>query len=221
MPGVEDTVRFLDDHFPGKYKVTIVDNGSSDKTEELSLMLAGEYEAVHYIKLEERGVGLALRAGVEANDYEIVGYMDIDLSTDLKHLLDVDKLFADDSVQIVNGSRLSKGSQIIGRSFFRRCTSYGLRFLLKLLLKMKIDDAICGFKFFRQQAVEDLMQVARESPGWFYCIELLILAERRGMKIAEIPVIWTDDPRTTVKVSKTTMNYIRNILSLRKALKER
>ena len=220
MPGVVETARFMDVHFPGRYKITIVDNGSNDKTEELSLSLAGKYETVHYIKLKERGVGLALRAGVEANDYEIVGYMDIDLSTDLKHMLDVDRLFAEDDVTIVNGSRLSKGSKIIGRSFFRRCTSYGLRFLLKLLLKMKIDDAICGFKFFRQQTIEELIQKARESPGWFYCIELLIRAERNGMKIAEIPVVWTDDPRTTVKVSKTAMNYLRNTWSLRKALKK-
>jgi len=214
--GVHSTVSFMDKHFSGRYAITLMDNGSTDKTEELSRLLTERYDNVHYIKLPERGVGLALRAGVAANNFEIVGYMDIDLSTKLEHLLEVDHLFTDENVQIVNGSRLSKGSKMINRSFQRKCTSQGLRFLLKILLGMKIDDAICGFKFFRKQTIEYLMAETAEANGWFYCVELLIRAEKSHIRIVEIPVVWEDDPNTTVRVPSLILNYMINIFRLRR-----
>ena len=217
--GITESVAFMEKHFNGRYKITIVDNGSTDNTEGLAHTLTRNNASVHYIKLDDRGVGFALRAGVAANDLDLVGYMDIDLSTKLEHILDVDKLFYDPSVQIVNGSRLSKGSIIIGRRIYRKVTSYGLRFLLKILLHMKIDDAICGFKFFRKDAINRLMPITHDSPGWFYCIELLIRAERNKVKIAEIPIIWEDEPNTTVHIFSTIKNYVYNILRLRAELK--
>lgn len=212
--GVEESVKYMDEHFSGRYHISIIDNGSTDRTEELGMSLKKRYLTVDYVKLNERGVGIALREGVRQNDSDIVGYMDIDLSTKIQHLLDMDKAFSDESVQIVNGSRLSKGSKVIGRKFFRECTSRGLKYILKLLLGMKIDDVLCGFKFFRKEVIEQLIVASSDTNGWFFCAELLLRAEKRKIKIEEIPVVWEDDYNTTVNVPKLVKEYLKQIFRL-------
>ena len=83
-----------------------------------------------------------------------------------------------------------------------------MKYLLKFVFGMRIDDAICGFKFFRQETVKDLIRVSSKEPGWFYCIELLLRAERMGVKIKEIPVVWQDDYDTTVHVKKLVIKDV-------------
>ncbi len=217
--GVCETVRFMDAHFAGRYHITIVDNGSVDATWQMAQDYAARFENVGCLRLNERGVGIAFRSGVQENRYEIVGYMDIDLSTDLACLLTMDQTFAENSqIQIFNASRLSKKSKIVGRHKMRRVTSYGLKYLLKLFFHMKIDDAVCGFKFFRRDALDQLMAVTAPTSGWFYCIELMVRAERMRMDICEVPITWVDNDDTKVKVAGTISNYMKNILRLWKQL---
>ena len=209
--GVERTVDYMDRNFAGRYRITIVDNGSSDKTQEIGRALAEKYARVFYLRLEEKGVGLALRAGVRENDCDVVGYMDVDLSTDLNHLRDMDRAFDDPSVGIVNGSRLSRGSVVTGRRPLRVLTSHGFKWLMKLALGMRLDDALCGFKFFRRQTIERLMPLCGDTPGWFYCAELLLRAERAGVRILELPVVWRDEYDTTVHVGMLIRTYLREL----------
>jgi glycosyltransferase involved in cell wall biosynthesis len=212
--GIEQTVQYMEANFPGRYQITIVDNGSTDATETLGKELAQCNQHVAYIRLNEKGVGLALRAGVEANTCDIVGYMDVDLSTRLDHLSDMDRAFDDEHVCIVNGSRLSKGSVVTGRKPSRNITSHGFKWIMKLVLGMKSDDALCGFKFFRKEIIEQLIPLCSNIPGWFFCVELLIRAERAGIHICEIPVVWQDDYDTTVNVPKLIRVYLKEIFHL-------
>ncbi|MDR1159467.1 MAG: glycosyltransferase [Syntrophomonadaceae bacterium] len=212
--GLDKLLPFMDNFFLGRYVLTVVDNGSSDKTENIAKDYVAKFNQVKYIKLAERGVGLAFRAGCAENNSDIVGYMDIDLSTDINCLLEVDKFFKNEETDIVNASRLSKGSVVIGRKWYRSVSSYGLKYLLKIVFNMRIDDAICGFKFYRKKCVEKLISGASDLPGWFYCIELIIRAERQGFNIKELPVTWTDDPNSKVNFFKQIKNYIVNIIKL-------
>lgn len=202
-------------------RFTIVDNASTDRTQEIAKQLAAELPKVSYLRISEKGVGAAFRAGVRENRAEIVGYMDVDLSTDLRALYVMKRIFEDHpEIYMVNASKQAKGSEVIGRAWYRNLTSKGLTMAMKAGLGMKASDAICGFKFFRKDFAEELIAQADSSEnGWFFIIELLIRAERSGKGVAELPVIYTEAEGGHVDVVKQTADYLKNIAKLRRTLK--
>ena len=219
--GVTRTVKYLESISFDDYEIIIVDNGSEDETPEIAKELAGKYPEVSYVRLEERGVGIAFRKGIELNESALVGYMDIDLSTDIKYLGRTISLFENrPELEYVNGSRFSKDSDTRGRKWYRKLTSMGLVFLLKAIFHMKATDAVCGFTFLRKETARRLAAVCSNDNGWFYTIEFLLRAERMGVVIYDMPVEWQEDYNTTGKVWKTIKNYLVRIHSLRKAFKE-
>lgn len=218
--GIEATIAYVREHVKIPCRLTILDNGSEDETPEIGKKLEEAYPEVIYVRVGERGVGVAFRKGIELNDCDIVGYMDIDLSTDLKYLGKTIEMFQQDpELQYVNGTRFSKKSDTKGRKWYRKITSMGLVFLLKTIFHMKATDALCGFTFLRREEAEQLVAESSQDNGWFYTVEFLLRAERDGMKICDMPVEWQEDYNTTVKVFKTIKNYIIQIHRLRKALK--
>lgn len=218
--GIEATISYVREHVKIPCRLTILDNGSEDETPEIGKKLEEAYPEVTYVRVGERGVGVAFRKGIELNDCDIVGYMDIDLSTDLKYLGKTIEMFQQDpELQYVNGTRFSKESDTKGRKWYRKITSMGLVFLLKTIFHMKATDALCGFTFLRKEEAEQLVAESSQDNGWFYTVEFLLRAERDGMKICDMPVEWQEDYNTTVKVFKTIKNYIIQIHRLRKALK--
>ncbi len=218
--GIETTIAYVREQVTIPCKLTILDNGSEDETPEIGKKLEEAYPEVTYVRVGERGVGVAFRKGIELNDCDIVGYMDIDLSTDLKYLGKTIEMFQQDpELQYVNGTRFSKESDTKGRKWYRKITSMGLVFLLKTIFHMKATDALCGFTFLRKEEAEQLVAESSQDNGWFYTVEFLLRAERDGMKICDMPVEWQEDYNTTVKVFKTIKNYIIQINRLRKALK--
>jgi len=210
--GVLKTLVFLKKNKLFDYQLTIIDNGSTDATEEISKRLCETYKEVRYLKTPEKGVGVAVRTGVADNTCEIVGYMDIDLSTKIDHLKEVKEIFENQSeVQIIKGSRLMKDSTVLGRKASREFTSQGLNTLLHLVFKNRFTDALCGFDFYRKETIEQLIADSSQDNGWFYTVELLLRAERRGLDVHDIPVIWKDDYDTKVKVIKTVVSYLKQI----------
>lgn len=219
--GIDKTMAYLRENCHIPYQLTILDNGSEDETPEIGRALEEKYPEVTYVRVGERGVGVAFRKGIALNTCALVGYMDIDLSTDLKYLGRTIELFETrPELQYVNGSRFSKDSETKGRKWYRKITSMGLVILLKTLLHMKATDAVCGFTFLRKEAAEQLVAVCTPENGWFYTIEFLLRAERMGMVIYDMPVEWQEDYNTTVKIWKTIKNYLVQIHRLRKAFRE-
>ena len=201
-----------------KYKLTIVDNGSDDDTPEIGRRLEETYDEVEYVRIEERGVGIAFKTGVERSRALIVGYMDIDLSTKLKYLDKTLRIFDKrPDIAYVNASRFHRKSKTTGRKWYRKITSAGLLMLLKLVFRMRATDAICGFTFMRKEVADKLIRECSDDKGWFYMIELLLRAERDKVKIVDLPVEWTEDYDTTVNIQKTVRNYLVNIVKLKKA----
>ena len=213
--GVVRTVEYLESIGFRDYEIIIVDNGSEDETPLIAQGLCERYEAVKYERISVRGVGAAFRRGVEKSDGEIVGYMDIDLSTNIRHLGEAIRIFKDrPEVAYINGSRFARESDTKGRKWYRRITSQGLLILLKLFLRMKSTDAICGFTFLRRETALSLVEGCSQDNGWFYMIEFLLRAEKRGVNILDYPVEWREDYNTTVKIFRTVINYMAQIARL-------
>ncbi len=213
--GIVTTVEYLESIGFQDYEILIVDNGSEDETPQIASELCDKYSKVAYERISVRGVGAAFRRGVELSHGDIVGYMDIDLSTNIKHLGEAIKIFDEKKqLEYINGSRFAKESDTQGRKWYRKLTSQGLLILLKLFLRMKCTDAICGFTFVRKKTALSLVEGCSQDNGWFYMIEFLLRAERRGVNILDYPVEWQEDYNTTVKIFKTVCNYMKQIARL-------
>ena len=213
--GVVRTVEYLESMKFDDYEILIVDNGSEDETPQIAAGLCERYGRVNYEQISVRGVGAAFRRGVALSRGEVVGYMDIDLSTNIRHLGEAIRIFEKEpGIAYINGSRFARQSDIRGRKWYRKITSQGLLILLKCFLGMKSTDAICGFTFVRRETALSLVEGCSQDNGWFYMIEFLLRAEKRGVAVLDYPVEWQEDYNTTVKVFRTICNYMVQIARL-------
>ena len=197
-----------------EWKITVADNGSTDRTPEVTRELGEKYPEVGYFRLEERGRGRALKKAWLASDADVRCYMDVDLSTDIKSLPALVAAIAEEGYDVSTGSRLSKGSKVIGRTPLRETTSRGYNCLIRLLFWPPFHDAQCGFKAVSPRAADNLMPLIEDN-AWFMDTEMLLLAQAAGYRIKEIPVLWIDDPDTRVKIVSTIWDDIKGLLRLR------
>ena len=216
--GIRRTEEYIKNKLNCNYHIYIVDNASDDRTEEIGKILEKEYSNLTLCKISQKGVGAAFRKGVAVSAEEIIGYMDVDLSTDISYLRNVENIFLSRiGYEIVNASRFGKKSNANGRKWYRNITSYGLIILLKIVFGMKASDAICGFKFFKRETVLQLMSQSSQEDGWFYMIELLLRAEKGNCRIYELPVRWDDETTDSkVQVFEQIKKYIIGIIRLKK-----
>ena len=215
--GIDRTEVFLKRHPDWDVLITIADNGSTDRTPEVIHILEEKYDNITHITLGEKGFGLAFREAVKVNDCDIIGYVDCDLSTDIRYLTQVLAAFEKHpEYQIIKGNRLSARSKVQGRKMLRNITSVGLNWMIKLFFLVKVSDTMEGFQFFRKGCIDDLVSHSSDDKGWFYCAELLIRAEKMGYRIGELPVKWKDDYDTKVNVKKLIVNYLTRMIALKK-----
>lgn len=218
--GIRESLNFFDRHGLGAWRLVIADNGSQDATPDIARELCREFPGrVRYLRIPERGVGLAIRHSWNDSDADVVGYMDVDLATDLNHLLDVKRLFVESAATVVNGSRLLPDSRVIGRKPLREITSRGLNMIMRYVLKCTFTDAMCGFKFFKRELALELLHDIPRIPDWFVSAELLVRAEWQGDRVQEVAVTWTDDSNSKAKVGKLTYQYLGHIKRLRKEMR--
>ena len=203
----------------GPITLVIADNGSIDATPAIARTLEKEVAGVRYLRLEERGVGRALKASWGASGARIVGYMDLDLATDLEHLRPALEMLLKGPADIVTGSRLARGARVIGRSPLRSFTSRCFNLIVKGFFRTRFSDGMCGFKFLRREHLPALLEHGAVSDGWFFATEALVVGESLGLEVREIPVTWTDDPNSKVKIGKLTLEYLRAMRVLRKRLR--
>jgi glycosyltransferase involved in cell wall biosynthesis len=209
---------FLDEQFPFPATITIADNGSKDGTGDIARRLAVEIRGVCDLHLDVRGRGRALRHAWARSTADLVAYTDVDLSTDLVHLEPLCRALCDDGFDIAIGSRLMRGSQTT-RGFKREFISRCYNSFVKLAVGTHFSDAQCGFKAVTRQVVKDLMPLVQDE-GWFFDSELLILGEKLGYRIKDVPVKWIDDDDSRVKILPTAWEDIKGVLRVRQALRE-
>lgn len=192
---------YLNHDFPFSSVVTIADNASSDGTWRVARRLAATMSGVKAVRLEEKGRGLALAHVWGASDAAVVAYMDVDLSTKLSSLLPLVAAVISGHSEVAIGTRLAVGSSV-GRGPIREIISRSYNSLLRMAVGEKFSDAQCGFKALSSSAARQLLPSIQDG-GWFFDTELLIAAERAGMRVHEVPVDWIDDPDSRVKILRT------------------
>jgi len=213
VPSVRRLHAYLEARFPFATTITIVDNASTDTTWPIAEYLASELPNVRAIHLDAKGRGRALRTAWLSSEASIVAYMDVDLSTDLDALLPLVAPLVSGHSEVAIGSRLARGARV-RRGAKRELISRAYNFLLHFGLGTKFSDAQCGFKAITAVAARRLIPAVQDQ-AWFFDTELLVLAERAGMRISEVPVDWTDDPDSRVDIAQTAMDDLRGILRMR------
>ncbi len=205
--------RFLSEGFHHQWRILIADNASTDGTLTVAQELAEEHSDVASLHIPEKGRGRALKASWLGSAADIVSYMDVDLSTELEAFPPLIEAIASEGYHVATGSRLSSASDTT-RSRKREVISRGYNLMVKALFFTRFSDAQCGFKALSRQAVRELVPLI-ESNEWFFDTELLILAEKAGYPVKEVPVRWLEDPDTRVNIRKTVCEDIRGLARLR------
>ena len=201
--------RYLDETFPFRTIVTIVDNGSTDGTALVAQRLASTLEGVQAMILSRKGRGFALRTAWSASEAEVVAYMDVDLSTSLSALLPLVASVLSGHSDLAIGSRLARGSRVV-RGPKRELISRAYSRIVRLSLRSSLTDFQCGFKAIRRERALQILPLVEDNE-WFFDTELLVTAERLGVRISETPVEWTDDPNSSVDIVATAADDLRGI----------
>jgi glycosyltransferase involved in cell wall biosynthesis len=215
---VEASVRglqaYLTNCLPYESTITVVDNASSDRTFDVAHWLAYELEGVTVMRLREKGRGRALRSAWIGSNARVVAYMDVDLSTDLSALEPLVQPLLEGSSYLGVGTRLAAGAEV-ERSPLREVMSRSYNFVVRHLLHSRVSDAQCGFKAARRETIQALLPLV-ENDNWFFDTELIHVAERSHMRIHEVPVTWTEDSDSRVRLISTVAEDLRGIARLRR-----
>lgn len=205
-----ELAKYLELEMPATWQITIADNASTDNTPRIAARLAERMPNVVYRHLDVKGRGYALRDAWSASKAEVLAYVDVDLSTDLAALPPLVAPLLSGHSDISIGTRLGQNSRV-SRGPKREFISRSYNFLLKRTMQVRFTDAQCGFKAIRSDVARRLLPHVEDN-GWFFDTELLIIAERSGLRIHEIPVDWVDDPDSRVDIRQTAIDDVRGVI---------
>lgn len=207
---------YLLSNFPHPFRITVADNASTDGTLRTAERVARELREVKVVHLTEKGRGNALRKVWLESPAPVLAYMDVDLSTDLAALAPLLAPLISGHSDLAIGTRLSRDSRVVRgpkREFISR--SYNL--LLHSLMGAHFSDAQCGFKAIRSDVAREILPHTLDN-AWFFDTELLVLAEKCGLRVHEVPVDWTDDPDSSVDIVQTALADLRGMARLSRDL---
>jgi putative flippase GtrA len=208
--------RHLTEQYPNRFRITVADNASTDATMAIAQKLAAELAEVEAVHLTEKGRGRALRHTWSDSDAAVLAYMDVDLSTDLSALGPLVAPLISGHSDLAIGSRLARGARVV-RGAKREFISRGYNLLLRGALAVRFSDAQCGFKAIRADVARELLPHVADT-GWFFDTELLVIAQRAGLRIHEVPVDWVDDPDSRVDIAATALADLKGIVRLGRGL---
>ncbi|TGD84108.1 glycosyltransferase [Mycolicibacterium sp. CH28] len=208
--------QFLIDEVPYRARIVVADNASTDNTLSVARRLAEELPDVDVMHLDAKGRGGALAAAWGSSPADVVAYMDVDLSTDLSALMPLVAPLVSGHSDIAIGSRLAASSRVV-RGIKREVVSRGYNLLLRGFLGIRFSDAQCGFKAVRTDVARQLLPLVADT-GWFFDTELLVLGERAGLRIHEVPVDWVDDPDSRVDIVSTAIADLKGCWRVGRAL---
>ena len=212
---VEELLGYLRAEFPCRFRVVVADNASTDATAAVGAALAARHGEVGYVRLDRKGRGHALKSVWLASDADIVSYMDVDLSTNLESFLPLVAPLLSGHSEVAIGTRLGHTAHV-RRRLKREILSRTYNLLIHVAFRAGFSDAQCGFKAVRGDAARKLLPLV-EDDGWFFDTELLLLAERNGMRIYEVPVDWIEDLDSRVDLVPAITSDLAGLWRMRRA----
>jgi len=208
---------FLAERCGHPWRVVIAENGSTDGTPEIAAELARSHPQVTVLQLDRPGRGRAVKLAWSRSPAGILSYMDVDLSSDLTAFPALIEPLASGRYEIAVGSRLLRPSTT-RRSRHREFISRSYNLLVRKVFHTRFSDAQCGFKALTATAARTLLPLLEDN-DWFMDTELLVLAERLGFPIFDLPVAWEEDPDSRVKLWRTAWDDLRGMRRLRAKVK--
>lgn len=203
---------YLKATFPLPWQVTIVDAGSTDDSGRVAQELAGRYNEVKAVRLDAEGRGWALRSVWEASEARVLAYIDVDLGTDLNAFLPLVAPLLSGHSDVAVGWRRARRTRLLPNPKWEFTPRVHSR-LLTLALGSGLRDTQHGFKAVRAEVARVLLPAVRDNT-WFFDTEFLVLAERLGLRIAELPVDWTDRQQSRPRTSRIAGRDLRRVWGL-------
>jgi dolichyl-phosphate beta-glucosyltransferase len=196
-------------------ELLVVDDGSLDRTTAVVNQYAADHPEVRLIRLaENQGKGQAVRSGVVNAQGKRILFADADGATPLS---EIERLEAavDQGADVAIGSRaLQDGNVRIKARLYRRVIGRIFHGLVELLTVPRVKDTQCGFKLFRGPVAHDLFSRMRIR-GFSFDVEVLMMAQRQGYVIAEVPVNWTHQPGSKVNLVTDSARMLRDLFIIR------
>jgi glycosyltransferase involved in cell wall biosynthesis len=209
--------RFLSEHVPYRWRIVVAENGSTDGTADVARRLCDELPRVELLVIGSRGRGRALRVAWSRGDADILCYTDVDLSTELAAFPRLFDALVRGGCDVAVGSRLAPGAKTV-RCAKREVISRGYNYILRWVLRVGFSDAQAGFKAITREVADKVLPLVEDN-GWFLDTELLVLSERLGYRIADLPIAWTEDDDSRVKIVRTALDDLRGVWRLHRLLR--
>ncbi|SJM81719.1 probable Dolichyl-phosphate beta-glucosyltransferase [Zygosaccharomyces bailii] len=226
---LRDAISYLQVRMPRRWEIVIVDDGSKDGTSDYCLKLSrevfrlekGQLRVVKFTK--NRGKGGAVRQGLLHIRGRYGLFADADGASKFS---DVDRLLT--SIEKLEGSKLQAavaiGSRahmvntdaVVERSFIRNLLMYGLHTLVFVFGVRSINDTQCGFKLFNRQAINAIFPYLH-TEGWIFDVEILMLALRKRIPIAEVPISWHEVDGSKMDLARDSINMAKDLVVIRMA----
>jgi len=204
---------FLGNHPRYAWRIVVVDNGSTDGTDRVATGLAERFSDVSFLHLSQRGRGRALRYAWMQSRADVMCYMDVDLSTELAALPRLIDAVAVEGYDVATGSRLMSGAREV-RSAKREMISRAYNLFVKAVLCTRFSDGQCGFKAVSRDVADRIIPQIKDQ-SWFFDTELLVLSEKQGRRIKDLPIVWIEDDDSRVKIVRTAWDDIKGVVRLR------
>ena len=202
------------------WEILVVDDGSTDKTVELAKRFAKSHRNIKVLREPHRGKGGTVIAGMLKARGEIIVFDDMDQATPIDQLEKIISKFKE-GFDVVIGSRAGRE----GAPLIRKTMALGFSILRNIVLQLPFKDTQCGFKAFTKTASEKIfrkLQIfnnkqsqsgASVSAG--FDLEILYIAKKLGLKVAEVPVVWHHKEGTKVNPIKDSWEGLRDLIKVK------
>src|SRR5213595_1700346 len=198
-------------------ELIVVNDGSTDSTAAIARerLKDARIETRLLENFPNRGKGAAVRSGLLAAQKPIGLFFDADLSTPLGETPKLIEPIANSEVDIAFGSR-ALDRRLIGvhQPWRREQGGRVFNLLVRVATGLPFWDTQCGFKAFRMEACRQIIEAAKII-GFGFDVELLLLAQRAGLRLKEIPVRWNHHEGSKVRLIQDSVRMLREVLSLR------